>query len=68
MIEHPDISATERTGYPPYISDNQDTAETRIEFIEEHIKDFINWVVAGDPGAVNSFVDDHYWLYTDWLN
>ena len=25
MIEHPDISAIERTGYPPYIRDNQDT-------------------------------------------
>jgi hypothetical protein len=68
MIEHPDISAIERTGYPPYISDNQDTSETRIEFIEEHIKDFINWVLASAPDAIDEFVDDHKHMFNKWMN
>ena len=67
MIEHPDISATERTGYPPYISDNQDTAETRIEFIEEHITDFIDWVIASSPDAIDEFVEDHKHRFNNWL-
>lgn len=67
--DNPDVAAALVTGYPAGVPDeNQDNAENRRTFAEEHIKDFIDWVLAGDQEAVNNFVSEHGWLYKSWLN
>lgn len=69
MIEHPDVTATQQTGYPSWVeSENQDNAENRRTFAEEHIRDFIDWVLAGDADAIDGFVEEHKRPYKKWLN
>lgn len=36
------------------------TAEQR-EFAEEHIEDFINFALAGDPNILENFALEHSW-------
>lgn len=67
--DHPGVTATQRNGYPSWVeSENRDNAESRRTFAEEHIKDFVDWVLESAPGAIDEFVEDHKYKFNRWLN
>ena len=69
MLEHPDIACAQRTGWPVGAKEqNEDTAESRREFAEEHIKEFLDFALAGDGSVLDSFAVHYAWKYKSWLN
>lgn len=69
MLEHPDITSAQETGWPcGAAGENQDCAEYRREFAEERIKDFIDFALAGDSEIVDNFVRHYRPDYKIWLN
>jgi len=69
MLQHPDITAAERDGYPAWqFPENQDTPETRKEYIEEHTKELLEWLRLGYPEILDEFIEMHSWDYRSWLN
>ena len=70
-IEHPDITASMRTGYPEYVnSENQDSPENREQFINERPDLLIRWL---RPLGFNSREDIRTYIidylkgfYPDW--
>ena len=68
-MEHPDITAALRTGYPSYQSEeNQDTPESRAEFIEDHTDALLAWIRATLPEVLDEFMEAHETQYRNWLN
>ena len=68
-MEHPDITAALRTGYPSYQSEeNQDTPESREEFIEDHAGELLAWIRATLPEVLSEFIAEHETEYKNWLN
>lgn len=69
MLEHPDVSAIERTGWPSWAAQsNRDTPESRREFAEDNIKEFLDFVAAGDEDLFDRFCEHYKWKYQNWMN
>ena len=69
MIEHPDIAAALTTGYPTCTPpENADSEENRLEYIRDHAKELIDWLMEGDPEALADFIAHRRWDYDNWLN
>lgn len=69
MLEHSDISAAQRSGWPGGAAgETRDTPETRREFAEEHSKEFLEFALAGDADVLEGFVEHYHWKYKSWLN
>ncbi len=71
--EHPHISAACRTGYPPFLpQENQDSPEARQDYIEEHTSQLIGWLRLGYPEILDEFIEMSGQLcresYQSWLN
>jgi hypothetical protein len=70
--EHPDVAAIERTGYPFLARcENKDTPESRREYIEEHLNEFLQWMQNGYPDICEEFLrysDLYCEGYWSWLN
>ena len=72
-LEHPDITATLRTGYPSWIKEkNQDAPEILKEYADEYSEEIIKWLLAGYPDMIREF-SDYAKFYNaktleDWLN
>ena len=55
-LEHPDITATLRTGYPSWIKEkNQDAPEILKEYADEYSEEIIKWLLAGYPDTIREF-------------
>ena len=68
-MEHPDITAALRTGYPSYQSEeNQDTPESRAEFIEDHTDELLSWIRDNHPDLLDEYIEEHKTQYKNWLN
>ncbi len=72
-IQHPDITAAERNGYPSWQStDNQDTPEARKDYIDEYVTDLVKWLRLGYPEILDEFIAMSGQIcavsYKDWLN
>lgn len=69
IVEHPDITAALRTGYASYQNEeNQDTPESREEFIEDHTNELLAWIRATLPEVLEEFIEKHETQYKNWLN
>jgi hypothetical protein len=69
MLQHPDITAALRTGYPANCSgENRDTPEARKDYIEEHTKELLEWLQLGYPEILEEFIELRAWHYRAWLN
>lgn len=69
IIEHPDIAAAERDGYPSWAGqENRDSEEYRDEFIQENVGEFLNWMKAGDQDVLDRFFEEHKAAYRNFLN
>lgn len=66
-MEHPDITAAHRTGYPLRHLDNEDTEEMRDEFITEDLEDFYKWVKKHHSELIEEYIDDNESEYYSWL-
>ena len=68
-IEHPDITASMRTGYPEYVnSENQDSPENREQFINERPELLIRWLRLGYPDILEEYIEMNGPDYREWLN
>ncbi len=68
-IEHPDITAAMRTGYPEYVnSENQDSPENREQFINERPNLLIRWLRLGYPDILEEYIEMNGPDYREWLN
>lgn len=68
-IEHPDITAAMRTGYPEYVnSENQDSPENREQFINERPDLLIRWLRLGYPDILEEYIEMNGPDYREWLN
>lgn len=69
MIEHPDITAALRTGWPGGAEDeNLDSMENRMEFAKEHAAELVDFILHGDEDLLDRFVEHYSWKYESWLN
>lgn len=73
MLEHPDVTAIERTGYPAWIdSENRDTPENRAEYIEAYTQELLKWLRDAYPDILDEFLEfaPRYGAeeYQNWLN
>ena len=68
-IEHPDITAAMRTGYPEYVnSENQDSPENREKLINERPDHLIRWLRLGYPDILEEYIEMNGPAYREWLN
>ena len=68
-IEHPDITAAMRTGYPEYVNpENQDNPENREQFINERPDLLIRWLSSGYPDILEEYIEMNGLDYREWLN
>jgi hypothetical protein len=72
-MEHPDITAALRTGYPRFwAQENQDTPENRADYIAEHRAELVAWLRAGYPEVLEEFLASSGQAcmvsYETWLN
>ena len=68
-IEHPDIPAAMRTGYPEYVNpENQDNPENREQFINERPDLLIRWLRIGYPDILEEYIEMNGLDYREWLN
>lgn len=72
-IEHPDVTAMQRTGYPSWVSDhNEDSPEELKEYAEEYSLEIIKWLLDGYPDIVREFSEyaagSGARRYEEWLN
>ena len=68
-IEHPDITAAMRTGYPEHMnSENQDSPENRTQFINERPDLLIRWLRLGYPDILEEYIEMNGPYYREWLN
>jgi len=69
MLQHPDITAIERDGWPGWHSkDNQDTPEARENYIECNAGKVVSWLRLNYPEMLDEFMDLYQGDYQDWLN
>ncbi|MEE0729099.1 MAG: hypothetical protein UCJ19_00985 [Oscillospiraceae bacterium] len=69
IIEHPDITAALRTGYPGHMnSENQDGPENRAQFINERPDLLIRWLRLGYPDILEEYIEMNGPDYREWLN
>ena len=73
LLEHPDISASGRSGYAAFQEEeNRDSRENRMAYIEEHTSQLVNWLSLGYPEILEEFIRFSPQLcresYEDWLN
>ena len=55
-IEHPDVTAIQRTGYPSWVSDhNEDSQEALKEYAEEYALEIVKWMLDGYPDIIREF-------------
>lgn len=55
-IEHPDVAAIQRTGYPSWIEcENKDTMAELKEYATEYALEIIKWLLDGYPGIIREF-------------
>lgn len=67
--DHYDVAATQETGFATGApSENQDSAENRLEFAKDHPAELVAWMQAGDPEALDNFIEEHKPDYRKWLN
>ena len=62
-IEHPDITAAMRTGYPEYVN-----PENREQFINERPDLLIRWLRIGYPDILEEYIEMNGLDYREWLN
>lgn len=68
-IEHPDIIAAMRTGYPEYVNpENQDSPENREQFINERPDLLIRWLRIGYPDILEEYIEMNGLDYREWMN
>lgn len=72
-MEHPDITAALRTGYPRnHSEENQDTPENREDYIDEHTTELVGWLRRGYPEILEEFIEMSGQIcrtsYREWLN
>ena len=68
-IEHPDITAAMRTGYPEYVNPgNQDSPENREQFINERPDLLIRWLRIGYPDILEEYIEMNGLDYREWMN
>lgn len=72
-MEHPDITAALRTGYPANCAgENRDTPEARADYIEEYMVELVRWLRLGYPEVLEEFIDLSAQLcpqsFSNWLN
>lgn len=72
-IEHPDVTAIQRTGYPSWIGcENKDTPEELKEYATEYALEIIKWLLDGSPDIIREFSEyaTGYGAkrYKEWLN
>lgn len=68
-MQHPDITAIERDGYPANCSgENRDTPEARNDYIEEHTEELLEWMRLGYPEILEEFIELRACDYRTWLN
>ena len=68
-IEHPDITAAMRTGYPEYVNpENQDSPENREQFINERPDLLIRWLRIGYPDILEEYIEMNGLDYREWMN
>lgn len=62
-LEHPSVARAQLTGYG-YGEEEQTLQDMDFrELAEENIEDFIDWVLSGEPDALERFADDHRYLW-----
>lgn len=55
-IEHPDVTAIQRTGYPSWVSDhNEDRQEALKGYAEEYSLEIVKWLLDGYPDIIREF-------------
>ena len=72
-MEHPDITAALRTGYPANCPpENRDTPEAREDYIQEYTGELVKWLRLGYPEILEEFIDLSGQFcpqsYRSWLN
>lgn len=67
-MEHPDITHALLTGYPLGHRENEDTEETRDEYISDALDDFYRWVRRFHAELIDEYIEDNAREYLDWLN
>lgn len=66
-LEHPDITAALRTGYPRYaVGETPDTMEARMAYAEETMMDFFKFLVTEDPEVLERYCEANSRDYKDW--
>ena len=66
-LEHPDITAALRTGYPRYaVGETPDTMEARIQYAEETQLEFFKWLLIQDPELFGRYCEEHERDYREW--
>lgn len=69
MREHPDVAVACGCGWPcGAAEENEDCAEYRKAYAEEHFADFLAFAQAGQPDILADFIEHYRWKYKDWLN
>lgn len=62
-LEHPAVARAQLTGYG-YGEEERTLQDMDFrELAEENIEDFIDWVLSGEPDALERFADDHQYLW-----
>ena len=65
-LEHPGVTCAQRTGYGtaprPVTLGGVDLKE----LAEDNVSDFIAWVLAGEPDALERFAEEHPWLWREY--
>lgn len=72
-MQHPDITAALRNGYPDWQNkENRDTPEARRDYVEEHTQELVKWLRVGYPEILEEFIEMSGQLcgesYRAWLN
>lgn len=69
MMEHPDITAAQRTGWPAGVpTENRDTFENRVEFAKDHPELLVKFLLAGDEDLIERLAEHYQTEYRNWLN
>ena len=68
-MQHPDITAALRDGYPDWESkENRDTHENRAAYFEERASELLKWLLSEHSEILDEFINDHDRDYWEWLN
>lgn len=68
-IEHPDVRRAGQTGWPSWIEgENADTPEEQRKFIEEYMKEFLDFIEAEYSDILERFFEHYEREYKEFLN